>query len=257
MTLLLEGKNEIKHDYKTAYSYANQIAAKGHTFGTYLFAMMNEYNIGSVINSCDITINFFQNVADKSVTTKNNLNLANDYYLHKHYKSAFLLYLELAEEGIELGQLNSALLLKNYDIFIDKNYQKFLTVKFMKMAKKKGNILSKIMLADFYFIGYGELKPNFQKAKKLYESAYSSIGINKFYQAHVLFNIGLMYNFGYGIDKNTTIANNYFLQSMKLEKHIKYPYLLIRIINKFDHLEFNSFIKNQINNIFYFFFGKK
>ena len=217
--------------------------------------MMNEYNIGSVINSCDITINFFQNVADKSITSKNNFNLANDYYLHKHYKSAFLLYLELAEEGIELGQLNTALLLKNYDIFIDKNYQKFLTVKFMKMAKNKGNILSKIMLADFYFTGYGELKQNFQKAKKLYESAYSSIGINKFYQAHVLFNIGLMYNFGYGIDKNTTIANNYFLQSMKLEKYIKYPYLLIRIINKFDHLEFSSFIKNRVNKFLDFFFG--
>ncbi len=67
MTLLLEGKNEIKHDYKTAYSYANQIAAKGHTFGSYLFAMMNEYNIGSVINSCDITINFFQNVTENMI----------------------------------------------------------------------------------------------------------------------------------------------------------------------------------------------
>ena len=254
MTLLLEGKNEIKHDYKTAYSYANQIAAKGHTFGSYLFAMMNEYNIGSVINSCDITINFFQNVADKSITSKNNFNLANDYYLHKHYKSAFLLYLELAEEGIELGQLNTALLLKNYDIFIDKNYQKFLTLKFMKMAKNKGNILSKIMLADFYFTGYGELKQNFQKAKKLYESAYSSIGINKFYQAHILFNIGLMYNFGYGVDKNTTIASNYFLQGIKFEKYIKYPYLLVRILNKFYDLEFSSFVKNQIKNVFNFYF---
>jgi SEL1 protein len=257
MTLLLEGKGEITHDYKTAYSYANQIAAKGHNFGSYIFAMMNEYNIGSVINSCDITINFFQNVADKSITSKNNFNLANDYYLHKHYKSAFLLYLELAEEGIELGQLNSALLLKNYDIFIDKNYQKFMTVKLLKMAKKKGNILAKIMLGDFYFNGYGQLKQNYKKAKKLYESAYSSSGINKFYQAHILFNIGLMYNFGYDVDKNITIAENYFLSSIKLERYIRYPYLLVRIINLFDNLQFKTFIKNQIKNIFNFYFESK
>ena len=257
MTLLLEGKNEIQHDYKKAYSYANQIAAKGHTFGSYIFAMMNEYNIGSLINSCDITINFFQNVADKSISSKNNFYNANEYYLNKHYKSAFLLYLELAEEGIELGQLNSALLLKNYDIFIDKNYQKFMTVKLMKMAKKKGNILAKIMLGDFYFNGYGELKQNYKKAKKLYESAYSSSGINKFYQAHILFNIGLMYNFGYNIDKNTTIAENYFLSSIKLERYLKYPYLLVKIINLFDELQFKSFFKNQFKNIFSFYFQSK
>ena len=113
------------------------------------------------------------------------------------------------------------------------------------------------MLGDFYFNGYGQLKQNYKKAKKLYESAYSSSGINKFYQAHILFNIGLMYNFGYDVDKNITIAENYFLSSIKLERYIRYPYLLVRIINLFDNLQFKTFIKNQIKNIFNFYFESK
>ena len=132
-----------------------------------------------------------------------------------------------------------------------------MTVKLMKMAKKKGNILAKIMLGDFYFNGYGELKQNYKKAKKLYESAYSSSGINKFYQAHILFNIGLMYNFGYYVDKNITIAENYFLSSMKLERYLKYPYLLVKTINLFDNLQFKNFFRNQINNILSFYFQSK
>jgi hypothetical protein len=36
-SLLLEGSGKIQTDFGSAYKYLNYVAAKGHTFGTYMF----------------------------------------------------------------------------------------------------------------------------------------------------------------------------------------------------------------------------
>ena len=41
ITLLAEGNDKIEVDFPNAYKYANFIAAKGHTFGTYFFGNKN------------------------------------------------------------------------------------------------------------------------------------------------------------------------------------------------------------------------
>lgn len=38
-TLLLEGVGNIDIDYSSAYKYLNFVAAKGHTYGTYMFGI--------------------------------------------------------------------------------------------------------------------------------------------------------------------------------------------------------------------------
>ena len=113
-----------------AYEYATKLASSNFNFGTYLYAMMNQYSMGSTVKSCDVNIKFFISICEKNLYIKYLYDLAFKYYKNKMYRKAFLLYLELSEGGSEKAQINTALLLDNYHIFIDKDFQKFLTYKF-------------------------------------------------------------------------------------------------------------------------------
>jgi len=102
VTLLTEGNDKIEVDFPNAYKYANFIAAKGHTFGTHFFAMMNEYQLGSIIKNCEITIEFFKQVADRNLNAKRKFETALKFYREGFYKVSALIYMELAEEGFEV-----------------------------------------------------------------------------------------------------------------------------------------------------------
>jgi TPR repeat protein len=102
VSLLIEGNPEIDVDFANAYKYSNYITAKGHTYGTYVFAMLNEYQLGSVVKSCEITIEFFKQVAERNLISKNKFDLAAKVYKEGNYKIAALLFIELAEEGFEV-----------------------------------------------------------------------------------------------------------------------------------------------------------
>ena len=73
--------------------------------------MMNYFKIGSLIDSCDITIEFFKETASRSIENKIKFENALLNYKNKNYRSSLLIYLELAEEGIESAQINAGLLL--------------------------------------------------------------------------------------------------------------------------------------------------
>ena len=102
-TLLIEGNSEIQIDYQTAYKYANFIAARGHTFGTYVFAMLSHYNLGAMISTCDITIEFFKQVGERNIISKKRFELAIKLYNDEYYKLSALLFVQLAEEGIDVN----------------------------------------------------------------------------------------------------------------------------------------------------------
>lgn len=102
ITLLTEANDIIEVDYSTAYKYANLVTLKGHTFGTYIFAMLNEYQLGSVVKTCEISIEFFKQVVERNLSSKRKFDLAIKMYKEGYYRIAALIYLELAEEGFEV-----------------------------------------------------------------------------------------------------------------------------------------------------------
>jgi hypothetical protein len=107
ITLLTEANDYIDVDFSSAYKYANMVTLKGHTFGTYMFAMLNEYQLGSVVKTCEISIEFFKQVSERNLTAKKKFDLAYKLYKDGYYKIAALIYLELAEEGFEVIYPNS------------------------------------------------------------------------------------------------------------------------------------------------------
>lgn len=129
VTLILEGNNEIEVDFNTAYKYSNFIAARGHTFGTHIFGMLNEYNLGSMIKSCDITIEFFKQVAERNLVSKKRFELAIKLYMEEYYKLSALLFVQLAEEGIDVSLFS----IKNFIFF---TLKVFFIIKAMKTIKR-------------------------------------------------------------------------------------------------------------------------
>ena len=64
--------------------------------------MMNDYKLGSLINTCEITIEFYKAVAERNLLSKRKSDLALSFHKKKSHKISALLYLELAEEGHEV-----------------------------------------------------------------------------------------------------------------------------------------------------------
>ena len=261
--LLLENQKQdikrIKTNYEKAYKYANNLASKSLSFGTYLYAMMNQYNIGAMINSCDINLPFFKSIIGNSLYIKYLTDLAYEYYNNKMYRKSFLIYMELAELGINTGAINTAVLLDNYNIFIDKNFQKFLTYKYYKMSYDNKDALASLRLGDFFYNGYGSLKPNIEMAKNYYE-IYTNLGMStdNFIASNSYFNLGMIYYFKENSTNRTNdiyMGNIYMNISEANEELAVYPSKLVKMYMSYFWNNENSksnFIKNIFDK-----FGKK
>ena len=67
-----------------------------------------------------------------------------------------------------------------------------------------------------------------------------------FYLAHAMFNLGFMYSFGLGVNKNLTKAYMYYNATRNMKSSAKYPaYLMI----KFDEYLNNSTITEIVKKI--------
>ena len=250
-------KKLAEKDLSKAYDHTSKLAAVDFTFGTYLYAMMNQYSLGSTIKSCDINIKFFIAICEKNLYNKYLYDLAFKFYKNKMYRKAFLLYLELSEGGSEKAQINTALLLDNYHIFIDKDFQKFLTYKFYYMSYLTGNTLATLKMGDFYYKGFGNLQEDPEKSKQYYkESKGAELIADAFKLSNANFNLGMIHLFkenSTNITDDIYQSNVYFNSSETLEPLTHYPIKLAKLYHKyFYHKKENKIV--LLKNILYNFF---
>ena len=224
--------SKVPKDFNLAYKYANYLTLKNRSYGTYILAMMNDYNINSKLFSCEENLNFFRSTSDTNVDTINRIKLSRKLYENKKYKSSFLIMMELALEGHEDSLPNVVSILIKRQIFKEHGYQKYLTYYFIELGIK-------LEYFDLYFLSLGASfffkEKKYDKAIELYKLLINHAGGNdkKLYVAEGFFNLGLMENFGYGIPKNLTKSNNFFEKAEKYESNCYYPIWSVRLINKF------------------------
>ena len=258
-------KKLIEKDISKAYTYASNLAGKDFAFGTYFYAMMNQYSLGASIKSCDINIKFFISICEKNLYIKYLYDYAIKFYKKKMYRKAFLIYLELAEGGSEVAQINAALLLNNYNIFKDKNFQKFLTYKFYYMSHLTGNSLASLKLGDFFLKGYGGLKKDLEKAKQYYkDSKGAEIISDSFKLSHADFNLGMIRLFN---ENSTNITDDiyqsdyYFNSSKTFEALTYYPIKIVQFYYKYfyqgKYRNFSFIKKIFFDNLIGLIFNKK
>jgi hypothetical protein len=65
--------------------------------------MLNQYQLGSVLKTCEITVEFFKQVSERSLQAKKKFDTAIKLYRDGFQKLACLIYMELAEEGFEVN----------------------------------------------------------------------------------------------------------------------------------------------------------
>ena len=239
-------------DIKKAYQFSNFLTINNHLYGTYVFAMMNHYNINSALHSEELNYKFFRYVAERHILNRKRFDYAIKSYKDKKYKRAYLLFLELGFEGMKNSMLNAAILLIKYDIFIDKKYQNYLSKKFLKFSIDNENNLFAIY--NYALLNYNT--KNYKKAIKYYIRLinYAAAIGNKFYISNGYFNLGLMENFGLGLNKNITKANEFYNISIRYEENSRFPFLIINVYNQFLELFEEGIIKvlfKKIKNLFF------
>ena len=171
---------KVPKDFNLAYKYANYLTLKNRSYGTYILAMMNEYNINSKLFSCEENLNFFRATSDTNEDTIKRIELSRKLYENKKYRSAFLVIIELAYEGNEDSLHNIIALLTKRQIFKNHDYQKFLTYYFIEFGLK-------LEYYDLFFLSISAQflykEHNYKKAIDLYKLLINHAGGNdkKFY----------------------------------------------------------------------------
>ena len=261
--------NKVPKDFNLAYKYANYLTLKNRSYGTYILAMMNDYNINSKLFSCEENLNFFRSTSETNEETFNRVQMAHNLYDKKRYKSAFLIILELAYEGHEDSLQNIIALLTKRQIFKNHDYQKYLTYYFIELGLKLEyyDLFFLSMSAQFF---YKERK--YKKAIDLYKLLINHAGGNdkKFYIAEGFFNLGVMESFGYGLPKNLTKSYKFFEKAESYDASSHYPIKSVKFMNKLlrifgnnniysEDIYLNNKTINETNNNkgrFKIFFGK-
>jgi hypothetical protein len=64
--------------------------------------MLNEYQLGALVKTCEITIEFFKQVVERNILTKRKFDIATKLYREGYFKISALIFIELAEEGFEV-----------------------------------------------------------------------------------------------------------------------------------------------------------
>lgn len=226
LTLLIEDNGDIDVDIVNAHKYASLIASKGHTFGSYFLANLIEYKLGSILNSCDINIEYFRSVSERSFESKKKFDIAFKSYINKNYRTSALLYLELAEEGHLLGEINYGILLNNYDIFNNKTYNLIMSHKYLQRASNSNNPIASLYLADIYYIGNEVIEVDYSKAHNFYNKVLKLGGDEKI-SSHSYFNLGYLNYYGYGVEKNITKFGKYMKNTVKNDPDYYIPSLII------------------------------
>jgi hypothetical protein len=221
--------------------------------------MMNQYSMGSSIKSCDINIKFFISICENSLYMRYLYDLAFKYYKNKMYRKALLLYLELSAGGSEKARINTALLLDNYHIFIDKDFQKFLTYKFYYMSYLTGNTIASLKLGDFYYKGFGNILEDSEKSIKYYkESKGAELVADPFKLSNADFNLGMLHLFrenSTNITDDIYQSDKYFNSSETLEPLTHYPIKIAKFYYRYFYHKKGNKVE-MWKNIFYNFFIK-
>jgi hypothetical protein len=88
---------------------------------------------------------------------------------------------------------------------------------------------------------------------KLYKKVIASGSEQSFYTSHAYFNLGLLHQFGKGIDRNTTKALVYYNTSVSYEPSAVYPYTTMKYFVEVENLNMWDIISKLALNVINFF----
>ena len=230
----------IPTDLEIVYSHAIFLTSYKNVLGTYVFAMMNEYNINADTNNCEFNIMFFKQIANRQKISSTRMKQMETYYFSKRLETSFLFGFELALEGFDFALSNVITLLLNKQIFKSDLRDSLLNylIEFSNKSNEN-NVFTLYNSANFHY-----QNNNYQQAKMYYKNLINTAGgkitgeltkdiikENNFYMAHGYFSLGMMSYFGWGMQQNEKKALYFFDKALKKEELAYYPITIIKIIS--------------------------
>ncbi|CDW82044.1 protein sel-1 homolog 1-like [Stylonychia lemnae] len=251
-----------EYSFTQAYDRFRYAAEKGHTFSAYNVAVMHLLGIGT-FESCQIAQLYLKHVAEVGQNTLL-LKSAFSLTIEQRYKEAALIYMELAEQGLAVAQLNAAILFDKYDvidndkIFIsdvakrDKKDEKFninkhLSHKYYQMAGLQIDTQDEanLKLGDFYYYGIA-CNQSYEKAIEMYRLVVSQSKDSEL-RGQAMFNLGIIHHFGMGVEIDLEMAQIYYDKAMKEESQALTPVYLLSLYGKWQKLDMLDTIKKFIS----------
>eukprot|EP00347_Sterkiella_histriomuscorum_P014767 403359608 len=264
----LNSKTKNPFSFSEAYDYFRKAAEKGHTFSAYNIAIMHLLGIGT-FESCQIAQLFLKHVADVGQNTQE-LKTAYTLTFDERYKEAAAIYMELAEQGLAVAQLNAAILFDKYDIFDNEkvfitevvtqelkrhgikdgggfNINKHLAFKYYTMAslQKETEDEAHLKLGDFYYYGIS-CNQSYDKAIELYKFVVQQSRDSEI-RGQALFNLGMVHHFGMGLEVDLEMAQIYYEKAMKEESQALTPVYLLSLYGKWQKLDMVDTVRKFVS----------
>jgi tetratricopeptide (TPR) repeat protein len=187
---------------------------QSHPRALHNLAQMYMYGLGTK-PSCSYGVELYKQVAERGDWSAE-MKIAHSGYLEGDYERSVLLYARLAEEGVKVAQINAAYMFSEGNGFYEENKDE-IAFRLWKNAADQGDAAAQRILGDYYFYGRTSSGVDYKKAADQYSRAADKRN------AHAMFNLGFMYQFGIGLDQDFHLAKRYYDMSLEAEENAYYP----------------------------------
>lgn len=211
-------------------------ATEQHIHAEYNLGMMYLYGIGIQL-SCPEGVKYLKKVTETMVWKKLFKN-AHELYVTSQTKTAALMYMILGAIGTENAQINAGNILDSYSVFNEKfwleqnaeniNINQYLALKYYKEAEKQNSEFVNLRLGDFYYYGYST-HSDINKSLGYYDRAIHK-HVSPTMLSYSWFTIGILHQFGYGMEKSRELAHWAFNKSIESHNTAYYPAEVMKLV---------------------------
>eukprot|EP01135_Chromosphaera_perkinsii_P010811 Nk52_evm6s2241 gene=Nk52_evmTU6s2241 len=153
-------------------------------------------------SSCENALKLLTPIAARIDTISSLLDAAFNLYLDGAMESAMVLYLVLAEAGVEVAQYNSALLFNELHTHSNETFATQGSVNFFNKSAMHGFAESLVRMGDFHYHGNSFISRNLSRSTELY-----NLAANQGYQ-EAIYNLGFMRERSIGPFQNESREEN-------------------------------------------------
>ncbi|CAI8042532.1 Protein sel-1 homolog 1 [Geodia barretti] len=192
-----------KRNLNKAVRYFQLASHGGHLLAIYSLAEMHAEG-QAVKRNCNYAVELFKGVAERGQWTRM-MEDAERSYEAGDLDSALMVYLLMAEMGLEVAQTNAAYILEQEGLSLvqEKETLKRALILWNRSASQ-GYAMARVKLGDYYYYGQGT-EVNYEAAASQYR-----IASDKQSSAQAMFNLAYMYQQGYGLKKDYHLAKRYY-----------------------------------------------
>jgi SEL1 protein len=209
--LYLLGEIEGPASPRKAFQNFNSAMHYGHTMAGYHLALMHKHEL-DLFTSCISGANLFKMIAERGVHSST-LKTAHELYASGDMRGSAMRYLQAADQGYEVAQVNAAYLFETQDLML---HALEVSRRMLELATEQKDVGSVIRLGDYYYYGIG-VETDLSLA-----FAYYTRG-RELRSPQAMFNLGYMYHYGEGVSKDPYLAKRYYDQAVSESQTFNAP----------------------------------